>query len=211
MTDWSKIYAVTRHTESRGRDRTKDGRVLRSPAGAMGRMQVMPATARDPGFGIKPWNGRDLDDLARVGEQLLQALARRYNGDMAKAWAAYNWGAGRVDNLVKRHGSNWFQGNMPAETRNYVTQNMRLLGGNFDAGQPTYSLSDPRYWEAAFSGPSSVQKEDLKSKSYWDSVFFGSSPQDGRQAPKPSPSPSSPDLSDPGYWERAFGPTNRTT
>lgn len=93
----------------------------------MGEMQVMPATARDPGFGIKPWNGRDPDDLARVGRDYRRVMERRYKGDLAKMWAAYNAGPGRVDNAVRRGGRNWLR-HMPAETRSYVDKNMRALG-----------------------------------------------------------------------------------
>ena len=56
-----------------------------SPKGALGRMQVMPATAAKPGFGIKP-AGRNRDgsfkssELDRVGRQYLKAMRKRYPG-----------------------------------------------------------------------------------------------------------------------------------
>lgn len=97
----------------------------------MGEWQVMPATARDPGFGIKPWNGTP-DDLARVGSDYQTAMYNRYGGDPAKMWAAYNAGPGRVDQALARarkNGTdNWLQ-YMPSETQNYVNKNMRKLRG----------------------------------------------------------------------------------
>lgn len=118
---------ITVQSESGGRRYGRDGGYLRSPVGAMGEWQVMPATARDPGFGIRPWNGTP-DDLARVGRDYRVAMERRYNGDPAKMWAAYNAGPGRVDAAMRRHGSNWLNA-MPKETRDYVAKNMRLLRG----------------------------------------------------------------------------------
>lgn len=210
MADWDKIYAVTRHTESRNRDYDpKTGKILRSPAGAMGRMQVMPATARDPGHGIKPWNGKDLDDLARVGEQLLRALAKRYNGDMAKTWAAYNWGQGRVDNLVRKYGDNWFDNLEVKETRNYVTQNMRMLGGEVPKSSsrpaaPRLDRSNPDYWLSGMSSRSSAPVPKRSDPNYW----LGTSSSSQGPSPK-TETPAALDRSDPNYW--LSGPATRTT
>lgn len=99
-----------------------------SSAGARGRMQVMPGTARDPGFGIRPSNGTAADD-ERVGREYRAAMQDRYGGDARKMWAAYNAGPGRVDAALQSHGENWLQA-MPAETRSYVAQNMRAMGAN---------------------------------------------------------------------------------
>ena len=98
-----------------------------SPKGARGLWQVMPETARKPGFGINPSNGSQADD-ARVGYEYRRKMEARYGGDPAKMWAAYNWGPGNLDNALEKHGNNWLQ-YAPAETRNYVTRNMRALRG----------------------------------------------------------------------------------
>ena len=89
-------------------------------------MQVMPATARNPGYGIRPSNGTPADDV-RLGQEYLRAMQREFGGDMAKVWAAYNAGPGAVEKAIARHGSNWLQ-NMPAETRSYVRKNLNALG-----------------------------------------------------------------------------------
>lgn len=93
----------------------------------MGEWQVMPETARDPGFGIRPWNGSP-DDLARVGKDYRGAMERRYSGDPAKMWGAYNWGPGNLDRALRTHGDKWLD-RAPTETRNYVRGNMRKLRG----------------------------------------------------------------------------------
>lgn len=97
-----------------------------SPVGARGLMQVMPATARDPGFGIRPSNGTQQDDV-RVGQEYRAAMQAKYNGDVARMWGAYNAGPGRVDGLIARHGNAWLQ-HAPAETQSYVRKNLRKLG-----------------------------------------------------------------------------------
>lgn len=113
-------------SESGGRRYAQGGGLLRSPAGAMGEMQVMPATARDPGYGVRPWRG-GADDLARVGRDYRATMQQKYGGDPAKMWAAYNAGPGRVDQLIQRHGERWLD-YAPAETRAYVMRNLRALG-----------------------------------------------------------------------------------
>lgn len=79
-----------------------------SPAGAQGRMQVMPATAADPGFGVRPAqlgpDGKPLPgELDRVGRDFLGAMTARYD-QPALVLAAYNAGPGAVDDWM--HGTN---------------------------------------------------------------------------------------------------------
>lgn len=79
----------------------------RSPSGAIGLMQLMPATARD--VGVDPH-----DPAANLagGAAYLRALLDRFDGDLVKALAAYNAGPAAVE----RH-----QGVPPyPETRRYV-------------------------------------------------------------------------------------------
>lgn len=128
--DWGQITAITMGTESRGRRYGSNGQLLRSPKGALGEMQVMPATARNPGYGIRPSNGTP-DDLARVGREYLPAMYRYYGNDPAKMWAAYNGGPGNLDRALRKAKANgtdnWLQ-YMPSETRAYVQKNMKELG-----------------------------------------------------------------------------------
>ena len=79
-----------------------------SPKGAQGLMQLMPAAAASLGVADPLDAAANLDG----GAKHLQSLVERYHGDLKKALAAYNAGAGAVD----RHG-----GVPPyAETRAYV-------------------------------------------------------------------------------------------
>lgn len=98
-----------------------------SPKGARGPMQVMPLTNSDPGFGVRPAQNNSEAERARVGRDYLAAMLRRYNGDPAKALAAYNGGPGRVDDAIAAEGANWLSV-MPAESRKYAMNGLSKLG-----------------------------------------------------------------------------------
>ena len=98
-----------------------------SPKGARGLWQVMPSTARDPGFGIRPSSGSQ-DDDSRVGAEYRRAMEKRYKGNLPKMWAAYNWGPGNLDAALEKYGDRWLD-YAPAETRAYVNQNMQKVRG----------------------------------------------------------------------------------
>lgn len=98
-----------------------------SPKGARGPMQVMPGTNVDPGFGVRPAQNDSEAERARVGRDYLAAMMARYGNDPARALAAYNGGPGRVDEAIKKNGSNWLAA-MPKETRDYVANGMKKLG-----------------------------------------------------------------------------------
>lgn len=86
-----------------------------SPKGAQGIMQLIPSTARR--FGVS--NTFDPLENIQGGVKYLRFLLDYYQGDYAKAIAAYNAGENAVD---KYHGIPPF-----AETRNYVAQVARNL------------------------------------------------------------------------------------
>jgi soluble lytic murein transglycosylase-like protein len=64
-----------------------------SSKGAQGMMQLMPATSRELGV-ADPFE--PLQNI-EAGARYLKQMLTRYNGDVAKALAAYNAGATRVD------------------------------------------------------------------------------------------------------------------
>jgi soluble lytic murein transglycosylase-like protein len=99
-----ELVAAVVNTESKFRP------AVRSTRGAIGLMQLVPATGR--------WMGaRDLTNPAQnisAGAKYLKYLTDRFNGDQQKAVAAYNAGEGNVRR---------FNGVPPfSETRNYVSR-----------------------------------------------------------------------------------------
>lgn len=101
--------------ESGGRRFDKDGNLLTSPKGAQGEMQVMPGTARDPGFGIRPARAGDADDLARVGREYFNVMLDKYK-DPKLAAIAYNWGPGNTDKWLMAGAD---PSKLPRETQKY--------------------------------------------------------------------------------------------
>ena len=89
----------------------------RSPKGALGLMQLMPATARE--FGVaNPFNAVE---NVRGGVAYLRRLLDRYGNNEQLALAAYNAGPGAVD----KYGES-----VPPyrETQNYVSRIKRIAG-----------------------------------------------------------------------------------
>ena len=102
----------------------------RSPVGALGLFQLMPATARR--FGLRTGffdERKDPEKSTRAAAQYLKFLYRAM-GSWPLALAAYNAGEGRVGKLVKRKKQAAFDDiadDLPLETQMYVPKVMALV------------------------------------------------------------------------------------
>jgi membrane-bound lytic murein transglycosylase D len=95
----------------------------RSPAGAAGLFQLMPATAKRFGLQTEPLDQRlRPEPSAEAAAKYLHYLHGHY-ADWPLALAAYNAGEGTVDNLLARRKAHSFDSiatRLPAETQLYV-------------------------------------------------------------------------------------------
>jgi len=106
-------------------------------AGEIGLFQIIPETAADPGYGIKPLStGSRVADATEAEQRdfvqgYINKALERYDGNLALALAAYNAGIGRVDQFVQSGRP------LPASTVKYVDKYRKaglslpeLNGGN---------------------------------------------------------------------------------
>jgi soluble lytic murein transglycosylase len=141
------VYSIVR-TESAFDQHDK------SPAKAVGLMQVTPEAGRDTAkrFGISyDWN-RLVSDPAyntQMGAAEVAALLGEYRGSYIMAFAGYNAGRGRVQQWVAQHGDprnpkvdavDWVERIPFSETRNYVQrvmENLQVYRARFGASTAT--------------------------------------------------------------------------
>ncbi len=108
----SNLLNVVEQVESGG------NRFAVSKAGAMGPFQFMPGTAKD--MGLRGGEVFDRNKAEAAARRYFQMLFKRYDGDAAKAVAAYNWGMGNVD----KHGLT----SLPKETYDYLRKILPQIG-----------------------------------------------------------------------------------
>ena len=131
-----------------------------SSAGAMGLMQIMPATWAElrvrHRLGSNPYDPRD-NILA--GAAYLRDMHDRYGSP--GLLAAYNAGPGRYEEYLAGR-------QLPAETRAYVTTLAPIVGGGELAGPVVVAAADPLAWtraplfvvQSAGSGPAAPTQSE---------------------------------------------------
>jgi soluble lytic murein transglycosylase len=148
----SIIYSVVR-TESAFDQKDK------SPANAVGLMQVTPEAGRDTAkrFGVTyDWDRMVSDPVynTQMGAAELSALLKEYAGSRIMAFAGYNAGRGRVRDWVKLYGDprdpnvdaiDWVERIPLSETRNYVQrviENVHVYRARFESTATATSKQD---------------------------------------------------------------------
>jgi soluble lytic murein transglycosylase len=141
------IYSIVR-TESAFDQRDK------SPANAVGLMQVTPSAGRDTAkrFGaVYDWKRMVSDPVynMQMGAAEIAGLLKDYRGSYILTFAGYNAGRGRVQQWVAQHGDprdpkvdavDWVERIPIAETRNYVQrvmENLQVYRARFGASIAT--------------------------------------------------------------------------
>lgn len=163
--DVTRLSSIVKTLESGGRRFDQSGKLLESPKGAKGEMQVLDSTNLNPGFGVRPAQDNTPDERARVGRDYLTAMLRRY-GRVDQALAAYNAGPGAVDMAISKAknpkndtGGDWYSF-LPNETKAYVEKGRGMF--NQGAGNPARP-TELQFIEAAVSelGPN-ARAEQIK-------------------------------------------------
>lgn len=148
----SIIYSVAR-TESAFDQRDK------SPANAVGLMQVTPEAGRDTAKRFKvtyDWDRMVSDPVynTQMGAAELSALLSEYKGNHIMTFAGYNAGRGRVRDWIKAYGDprdpkvdpvDWVERIPLSETRNYVQrviENVAVYRVRFDNGTALASKAE---------------------------------------------------------------------
>lgn len=164
---FDNVFSNLIKAESRG-VHAVNGQLTTSPVGAQGITQLMPATAKNPGFGIQGVKDQSEGEYLRVGKQYLQALVNEFSGDYRKAVAAYNAGIGNVQKAIKKGGENWEaflpkksetlpylekvlgavtgsrNANAAADFSNYLTTDTNKTTGKVNYTDNTYEFSNNR-------------------------------------------------------------------
>lgn len=129
----NKLLLALTHQESRFNPNAV------SPTGARGLTQVLPSTARSPGFGIAPNTAALTDPEANMafGASYLGAMQKRYKGDNAAALVAYNGGPGKADEWVASGKNDKV---LSKETSNYYKSVLGKAGEGYDFSKVKASL-----------------------------------------------------------------------
>jgi hypothetical protein len=157
---FDQLHEAVKQAESRGQRFDEKGKLLTSPKGAEGEMQVLPKTARKPGFGVEPAKSRDPDEIARVGRDYLKAMVDKY-GDTEKALVAYNWGPKNADDWLA---SGADKSKLPKETQGYITRVFNNLNTTPPSNKPAPApTTEPTPAEKIMTGMTGMSaKADIK-------------------------------------------------
>lgn len=127
-TEWALVHAIIRQESMFDYD-------AQSPAGALGLMQVMPATGAEVArkLGVGHSTAMLLNNPnhnIQLGSAYLDRLLQKFGGSYVMTIAGYNAGPGRVDTWVRQFGDprigsdldqiDWIEMIPISETRNYV-------------------------------------------------------------------------------------------
>jgi hypothetical protein len=137
-----------------------------SPKGAIGIMQLMPATAK--AYGVDPHSG--LGNLTG-GTAYLRDMIARYGGDVAEGLGAYNAGPGRMDAFLAGKAT------LPEETKTYIADVLRRAGrtGDVNVGGITIHITQPGASadEIARKTADETAKRTQRTLQEWSQLSYG--------------------------------------
>lgn len=145
-----------------------------SPAGAIGRFQIMPGTARQYGFDVAKLTDPAYNEKA--ARAILTDLHNRYHGNVDDILVAYNAGPGRANTWIA-HGRR--TADLPRETQNYLAHSDKINGWG---GEPPGGGTEPPAGSPPADGggvpPGEVPPERLSAATLEDIMhdFVGEKP-----------------------------------
>ena len=102
VSKFDTVFSRLVQAESRGKHISEGGTLTTSPVGAQGITQLMPGTAKKPGYGIEPVKDQSEGEYLRVGRSYFKAMLTNFDGDYEKALAAYNAGSRNVRTAITK-------------------------------------------------------------------------------------------------------------
>jgi hypothetical protein len=135
-----------------------------SGKGAVGAAQVMRDTGPEAAaLAGLPWDENkwkyDPAYNTAIGKAYFQKQLQNNNGDLGKAYAAYNAGPGALKAAVDKGGDNWLA-MLPSETQAYVTNNLSAF--NAGEGKPTQPTKQDVVYAAINALPKNSSPEVIK-------------------------------------------------
>ena len=150
----------------------------RSPFGAVGPWQFMPATGRQYGLTRTPYldKRRDIVFSTQASLEYLQHLHQQFNQDWLLAIAAYNGGPGTVRKALGDSGQSFWHiaHRLPPETRQYVPKLLaaaKIIAKPEQYAQTLHPIPNRAFFESLqITGPTDFSVlEDLPD---WDHKLF---------------------------------------
>ena len=123
-----------------------------SPAGAIGLYQWLPSSAKQAGYGVKPFDPKDPKAARAATKKYLENMQKHHGFTPEETLRAYNWGPGNVINYNKGK-----RKDIPAEALNYPG---KILGFDKVEGVPVHG---------EMPVPTPRPREDMsEAPGYWD-------------------------------------------
>jgi hypothetical protein len=128
--NWENILDKVAKIETGGE---KDPLKAISTAGALGKYQIMPKTAKKPGYNVEPlktptgrYSRKDIletpeEEQRRFAGDYLKAMMKKFDDNLAQSLAAYNYGPTAIEKVLKDKTK---KKRLPFETWNYLLKAM---------------------------------------------------------------------------------------
>lgn len=120
-------------------------------SGAYGDPTGLMQLGRDAATDMGVTDRTDAAQSINGGAKYDAAMLEKFDGDKAKALAAYNFGPGALKKLIAEHGDNWFE-ELPSETKNYVKKLLPYWDG---------TAGPDKYLTAQDTGGGPLTREDI--------------------------------------------------